>query len=522
MKLQKSAFVFSIILIGILFVNFASAQYSQSADTEECTIGVASGRATPDGHPLLWKTRDTSDRNNGIYYFTSRKLKYITVLTVGSTTAWMGVNEKGFAIMNSNSADLESGSSGPGNGTVMSIALGSCATVADFEHFLDSTNVTGRTTHANFGVIDSTGAAAIFETAGYEYWKFDANDTINAPEGYVLRTNFAFNGAASGGITGDIYSTERYFRQEQLISDFYSGDSLTYKSILRYQMRDFSDFDSDPVPVPFPQKWLSYRPYGYIYCDVSICRTTSVSAVVIKGVLPHESAKLTTMWTILGQPAGAIAVPYWPVGQVPDAANGYSSAPLCNYALYIRSLLFDYPENSSYIDSYKLLDGEGGGVWMKSFPAEDSIFVATEEKLAIWRSEGFEINDMLQTETELANYALNKLRYIYQGMITSVESIANETVPENFVLKQNYPNPFNASTTIQFVLPKISFVELKIYNTLGKEVETIAARNFMSGLHTLNWNANGLASGVYLFRLEATASDGSDSFRQTRKLHLIK
>lgn len=424
--------------------------------------------------------------------------------------------------MNSNSSDLESGSSGPGNGTVMSIALGSCATVADFGHFLDSTNVTGRTTHANFGVIDSTGAAAIFETAGYEYWKFDANDSMTAPNGYVLRTNFAFKGAASGGINPDIYSIERYLRQEQLMSDFYSGDSLTFKSILRHQMRDFSDFNSQPVPVPFPQKWLSYRPYGYIYCDVSICRTSSVSAVVFQGVLPQESAQLTTMWTILGQPASAIAVPYWPVGQVPNEANGNSTAPLCNAALDIKQRLFDYEENTSYIDSYKLLDGEGGGVWAKSFPAEDSIFAAAEQQLTSWRSEGFEAADLVQTESELAIYALNKLKYIYQGMVTKVDPLVAETIPEKFSLLQNYPNPFNASTTIQFILPKSSFVQLKIYNTLGEEVGTVFARNFNSGRHSLHWHADGLASGVYLFHLEAISSDDGNIFRQTRKLHLIK
>jgi len=522
MNLKRLSGLLFALLIAFPFGDLNSASLAIRTQDEECTIGVASGKATQDGRPLLWKTRDSSERNNGIIYSTTKKYKYITVVNVGSSTAWMGVNEKGLAILNSDSSDLPGGSSGPGNGTVMTNALGTCATVAEFQVYLDETNMSGRATHANFGIIDSTGAAAIFETAGSEYWKFDANDSTQAPNGYVLRTNFAFNGAAAEGLHSGIYSIERYWRQEQLMSDFHSGDSLTYHSILRYQMRDFSDFETDPVPVPYPQSWLPYRPYGYIYCDVSICRTTSVSAVVFHGVLPQESAKLTTMWTMLGQPASAIAVPYWPVGQIPTAARGTSNAPLCDAALNIRGLLFDYEENSSYLDSYKLQDGLGGGVWARSFVAEDSIFNATKQKLDTWRSAGLDANDMLVTESELASYALAALTDIYQGMISSVEPVAIGPTPDEFALLQNYPNPFNASTNFRFVLPTSSHVQLKIYNALGEQVSAIRSQNLDAGLHILPWSAGSLCSGMYIFHLEATSVDGDQKFRQSLKLNVIK
>ncbi|MFZ5515646.1 MAG: T9SS type A sorting domain-containing protein [Candidatus Zhuqueibacterota bacterium] len=522
MNLKKLTRILFAWLIVFQFGYVNAASLTSLTGNDECTIGVASGKATPDGRPLLWKTRDTSERNNGIIYSTSKKYKYIAVNTVGGSTAWMGVNEKGLAILNSDSSDLPGGSSGPGNGTVMTNALGTCATVDEFQNYLDETNITGRTTHSNFGVIDSTGAAAIFETAGSEYWKFDANDSIQAPNGYVLRTNFAFNGAAAEGIHSGIYSIERYWRQEQLMSDFHSGDSLTYHSILRYQMRDFSDFDSDPVPVPYPRTWIPDRPYGYIYCDVSICRTTSTSAVVFHGVQPQESAKLTTMWTMLGQPAAAIVVPYWPVGQVPTAARGTSNAPLCDVALNIRELLFDYAENSSYLDSYKLRDGLGGGVWTKSFVAEDYIFDEAEQKLNAWRSAGLNVSDMLLTESDLAGYALTALMDIYQGMISSVEPVAISTTPDDFALLQNYPNPFNASTNFRFVLPKSSLVQFTIYNALGEQVAAILGRNLDAGQHIFPWSAGTLCSGIYIFQLEATPADGSRQFRQALKLQVIK
>ncbi|MEE4311122.1 MAG: carcinine hydrolase/isopenicillin-N N-acyltransferase family protein, partial [candidate division KSB1 bacterium] len=283
---------------------------------DECTIGVASGKATMDGRPLLWKSRDyASEPDNEVVYNMSSVNRYIAVTNAGETYVWMGVNDKGFSIVNSLCNDLQKAPYGPSNGQLMYDALSTCNSVDDFEQMLIITNESGRQTGANFAVIDASGAAAVFETAGYEYWKFDACDSVTAPDGYLLRTNFAFMGDGKNGIRDGLYSVERYRRQQQLIDNFHAGDTLNAKSIFRTQMRDFSDFDSQPVGVPFPYKWLSNRPYGYIYCGVSICRSTTVSAAVIQGVLPEESPKLSTMWTMLGQPASSITVPYWPAGR---------------------------------------------------------------------------------------------------------------------------------------------------------------------------------------------------------------
>jgi hypothetical protein len=78
------------------------------------------------------------------------------------------------------------------------------------------------------------------------------------------------------------------------------------------------------------------------------------------------------------------------------------------------------------------------------------------------------------------------------------------------------PNPFNPSTTIEFALLKPSFVILKIYNLLGEEVATLAAEKLPAGKHQRVWEAKGLASGVYLYRLEA------GEFVETKKLILLR
>ncbi|MBN1352656.1 SBBP repeat-containing protein [candidate division KSB1 bacterium] len=88
--------------------------------------------------------------------------------------------------------------------------------------------------------------------------------------------------------------------------------------------------------------------------------------------------------------------------------------------------------------------------------------------------------------------------------------------PGRYWLAQNYPNPFNPTTTIEFALPQSAFIRLKVYNLLGEEVATLIAEQQAAGIHKLNWDATGLASGVYLYRLEA------GDFVDVQKLILLR
>ncbi len=498
-----------------VLISLVNMTQKYTADFEECTIGVAAGSATSDGRPLVWKTRDTSERDNEVVYFptSSSYYSYIAVTNAGSETPWMGVNEKGFAIVNSYSPDLPSANTGDTNGTFMAEALWNCATLEDFEALLNSTAGI-RSTRSNFAVIDTTGAAAIYETSGYQHWKYDANNSSDAPNGYIVKTNFAHNGDGSGS------GMERYNRTGDLISDFFAGDSLNYKSVIRIQMRDFSDSGSDPVSVPFPGNWSSGYPYGYIYTSVSICRNTSVSATVVHGTLPGEPAKLSTMWTILGQPATSIAVPYWAVGETPSVSNGTSTAPLSDRANQIREKLYSYTYNSSLINSYKLLNGKGDGIWKKTFPAEDSIFTAVDSILVDWRTNTPTSETMLSKEEDLADYAYSILGQTYE-MIDGITDIEDIVQPELFQLHQNYPNPFNPLTTIKFNIPAPADVSLKIYNITGQMVKNLLSKRMPAGLHNVRWdgtNSSGMkvSSGTYIYTLK------TGELTSSKKMVLLK
>ncbi len=92
----------------------------------------------------------------------------------------------------------------------------------------------------------------------------------------------------------------------------------------------------------------------------------------------------------------------------------------------------------------------------------------------------------------------------------------SDALPTEFKLFNNYPNPFNPSTIIKFSLPKAEFVTLKIYNLLGQELSTLVSEKINSGKYQYNWNAGSLASGVYLYRLQA------GEYVKTKKLILVR
>ena len=90
------------------------------------------------------------------------------------------------------------------------------------------------------------------------------------------------------------------------------------------------------------------------------------------------------------------------------------------------------------------------------------------------------------------------------------------TVIKDFTLNQNYPNPFNPTTVISYTIPKDTHVTLKIYDVLGREVETLVNENEQVGRYRVNFDGARLASGVYFYRLAA----GSHVI--TKKMLLLK
>ena len=90
------------------------------------------------------------------------------------------------------------------------------------------------------------------------------------------------------------------------------------------------------------------------------------------------------------------------------------------------------------------------------------------------------------------------------------------TAPTGFSLEQNYPNPFNPSTQIRFSIAQPSFVSLKVYDMVGREVATLINGELAPSSYSITWNAANVASGVYLYKLDA------GSYSTTKKMVLMK
>jgi len=100
--------------------------------------------------------------------------------------------------------------------------------------------------------------------------------------------------------------------------------------------------------------------------------------------------------------------------------------------------------------------------------------------------------------------------------VTSVEGGEDKTIPTEFALSQNYPNPFNPSTTIIYKIPELSFVTIKIYDVLGREVAILINDEKPIGSYEVEFDATAIPSGIYLYRLQA------GSFVETKKMVLMK
>ncbi|MDY0082329.1 MAG: phospholipase D-like domain-containing protein [Ignavibacteriaceae bacterium] len=141
-----------------------------------------------------------------------------------------------------------------------------------------------------------------------------------------------------------------------------------------------------------------------------------------------------------------------------------------------------------------------------------------------WSSSAENVNDentLIILDDQVANFYLQEFaaRYYEAGgqdsLVTSVDE-ESETIPVQFGLYQNYPNPFNPVTSIRFDMPFTQKVELSVYDVLGRKVKELFNNVVNAGQYSVEFNASGLASGVYIYRIK------SDSFTDSKKLLLLK
>ena len=173
-----------------------------------------------------------------------------------------------------------------------------------------------------------------------------------------------------------------------------------------------------------------------------------------------------------------------------------------------------------------------------SIPIADGGVYVGYQQLAVnfnmgvdWNNSSWAVNSMLDFGIglgweSLSNYSPGGVWMIRAQMddenaLETVDGLNNQ-VPDKFSLSQNYPNPFNPSTRIQFGLSEQANTKLEIYNILGESVQIIVDDGMDAGFYDFNISMNGLASGMYFYRLTAIGNNGEQLFSEMRKMILMR
>lgn len=274
-----------------------------AASAAACTSLIASGKATVSGRPILWKHRDTSATNNFLYRVEAdpdngRTYGFVGLFngadSLSLDEAWMGMNDAGFAIMNTVAYNLPANSPDwiDREGIVMALALGSCATVDDFATLLDTLpHPLGVRT--NFGVIDAYGNGAYFETDDYSYTRFNLAD---APGGVLIRTNYAYSGEPDKGM-GYI----RHANVEVLLASEIATGSITPASLTDGISRSFYNSQLGYNALETGDSWIVDQDF--------VPRHSSTASIAVEGLLPLETPDNMIMWANVGYPPCSHTIP---------------------------------------------------------------------------------------------------------------------------------------------------------------------------------------------------------------------
>lgn len=333
-----------------------------------CTSAIIGSDMNPYGRPLLWKNRDTSAGNNKVEYIPGKdgNFSYVALFNASDSLlneAWMGMNEYGFAVMNTASYNLKDDDVASKDmdkeGFVMSKALKKCKTVDDFANLLDTIGKP-MGVEANFGVIDAYGNGAYFETDNWIYKRFNLED---AEDHVLVRTNYSYSGRENEG-----YGFIREANAKHLLAPFIEKKEIAPEVLTEYLShsfyhdifkKDFKDYEG---------KWVVDQDF--------IPRYTSTATIVIEGCKPLKEGEEISpdflkeqyiMWTALGYPPCSEIFPVWcsdtgvDESLKGDAKTGKS--PQYNKVEKRKSEVFPITRGNGekYIDMTKLFNDEGTG-----------------------------------------------------------------------------------------------------------------------------------------------------------------
>lgn len=331
-----------------------------------CTSAIIGVRASATGRPLLWKLRDTSATDNKVEYVAPHNGSYGYVALFNATDrelseAWMGMNEAGFAIMNTASYNLKDDNVAQSKmdkeGVVMTRALMSCRTVDDFRRLLDS-YPRPMGVEANFGVIDAEGNGAYFETNNHSYTVYPLD---KADDNVLIRTNYSHSGRPDEG-----YGFIREKTAEELIRPAAARGEVTPEFLTENVSRSFRHSLYGKDFAESGERWVIDQDF--------IPRYKSTATIVIEG-MPTDGTSATAgdiaseyiMWTGMGYPPCSEIIPVWCRADGVDSQlrgiGPEGRSPMCDRVKARRAEVFPIHKGSGdrYLDITTLFNAEGMG-----------------------------------------------------------------------------------------------------------------------------------------------------------------
>lgn len=333
-----------------------------------CTSAIIGADASASGRPLLWKHRDTSAIDNVVAYVAPKDGSYGYVGLFNADDrklqqVWMGMNEAGFAVMNTASYNIKDDKvpdkKMDREGYLMTIALRSCRSVDDFEQLL-RTLPRPMGVEANFGVIDASGDGAYFETNNHSYVKYDIKD---APDHILVRTNYSHSGRKNEG-----YGFVREENANYLLDQYKGKGGITPEYLTETVSRSFYHSMKGRDMLQEGDRWIIDQDF--------IPRYKSTATIVIEGCIPVEDIEAVNsdfvsqqyvMWTGLGYPPCSEIVPVWcsatGVDKELQGIGEKGHSPMCDRVKARRAEVFPITKGNGdkYIDVDKLSNNNHTG-----------------------------------------------------------------------------------------------------------------------------------------------------------------
>jgi hypothetical protein len=229
--------------------------------------------------------------------------------------------------------------------------------------------------------------------------------------------------------------------------------------------------------------------YGfYRSTDAGLTFSGNLNPLNIWGVAQKLNGNLYTITTSTGYPFDK------------STNGGLNWTTVSNLSGAMRGLCMDLAEN--------FYTAGNGGVWKST--NDGASFVNFGMTFSSNQTICFQ-NKILVAASGTSNGGV----WIYSDSLLGTSNNSN-SVPEKFLLHQNYPNPFNPKTIINYELPITNYVRLSVYDILGKEIEILADEIQSAGKYKVEFSGEGLASGIYYYRLE------TENFSETKKMVLMK